>query len=132
MKDALLSITKSLPNAAANNNTNGIDLGRAADVRDNLWRLGYLLVTVPALSDHTNTSVTNLLTLQDSADNSTFANTAPQIQVQVTGVASTGSVATMFKVPLPPGVRRYIRFNQSVPTNGGTGSNASVAYDLVV
>jgi hypothetical protein len=135
--DALLRVTKALPNAAANNTTIGIDLNiqpsplSGGKEPSNKWRLTFARVNIPALSDHTNTSITNLITLQDSADNATFANTNPLVQVQLVGVASTGSVAVIRKVPLPPEVRRYIRFRQDVPTNGGTGTNATVTYDLV-
>lgn len=134
MKDALLNLVKALPNAAANNNTASLDLTvstSAGTGRPNEWRKGFIQVDVPALSDHTNTSVNNLITLQDSADNGNWSNTSPLIQIAVPGVASTGSVAASIKVPLPPGVRRYIRFNQVVPANGGIGNNANVNYDLV-
>ena len=133
MKDSALTLTKALPNAAANNNTNALDLNpEATGFLTNQWRQGYVAVTIPALSDHTNTSVSNLFTLQDSTDNSNFANTNPLVQVSVVGVASTGSAAVVPKVPLTPGIRRYVRFNQNVPTNGGTGSNAVITYELVV
>jgi hypothetical protein len=135
MKDALLKVTKALPNAAANNDTDSIDLKRAVTptgIKSEEWRLGYIEITWPALSDHTDTSKTNLITLHDSADDSSFAVTSPLIQLQVPGVASTGSVAATVKVPLPPDVKRYIRFNQLVPSGGGTGSNATVTYNLVV
>lgn len=136
-KDALLSVSKTLPNAAANNATIGIDLNidpanlTTGKSQSNKWRLLYAEANIPALSDHTNTSITNLIVLQDSADNATFANTNPSVIVSLVGVASTGSVAVKRKLPLPPEVRRYIRFQQFVPTNGGTGSNATVYYDLV-
>ena len=133
MKDAQLSIAgKALPNTGANNNTNALDFNPELNgFFTNEWRLGYLLVTFPALSDHTNTSVTNTITLQDSADNSNFANTQPVVQVAVPGVASTGSALARVKVPLPPTVRRYVRFNQNIPANGGNGNNATVTYDFV-
>lgn len=137
MKDANFNLNLALPNAAANNNTNGLDLNiipapsTAGKGHSNKWRLFYMEVDVPALSDHTNTSVTNTLTLQDSADNSNFANTNPLVQVTVPGVASTGSPAATVLLAVPPRTRRYIRFNQNVPTGGGTGNNAAVNYDLV-
>jgi hypothetical protein len=137
MKDANFNLTKALPNAAANNNTAGLDLNIIPGVNttgkthSNKWRLAYFEVDVPALSDHTNTSVNNTISLQDSADNSNFANTQPLVQIVVPGVASTGSAALTARVPLPPLTRRYIRFNQNVPANGGIGNNATVNYDLV-
>lgn len=131
MKDAALSFTKALPNTGANNNTGSIDLvPEAAGFLTNQWRLGYIQVSVPALTDHTNTSVTNTLTLQDSADNGNWANTNPLVQITIVGVAN-GPAATTYKVPMPPGVRRYVRFNQNIPANGGNGNNGTVNYDLI-
>jgi hypothetical protein len=133
VKDSAFSLSQALPNANSNNNTAALDLNpEASGFLTNQWRLGYFEVAVPALSDHTNTSVTNRLALQDSADGSNYANVDPQTEIQVVGVASTGSVARTVKVAIPPGVRRYVRFNQTVPTNGGIANNAAVTYKLVV
>ena len=131
MKDASLKVTKALPNANAANQTGTIDLNVLAP-NSNQWRHGYVLITVPALADHTDTTKTNTFTLQDSADDSSYADTAPAILARVAGVASTGSPVKTFKVPLPPDVRRYLQFTQSIPTGGGTGSNAVVSYELVL
>lgn len=129
MKDATYNLVKALPNAAANNNTTSIDLG--LDPGSNVWQRARIQVDFPALSDHTNTSVTNLITLQTSTDNSTWANTVPLIQLGVVGVASTGSAAVSVQFPLPPNMSRYARFNQNVPANGGIGGNANVNYDVL-
>ena len=130
MKDASKQVTKALPNASANNNTNTIDLGVERPF-DSKFRLAYVLVSVPALTDHVDSTKSDTFVMQDSADDSSYANTNPAITCSVPGVASTGSLATTFKVPLPPGVRRYVQFTQTVPSGGGTGSNATVTYDLV-
>jgi hypothetical protein len=137
VKDAIYSLTKALPNAAANNDTNVIDLGIDAapnaggQTKSNKWRLLYVEIDVPALSDHTDSTKSNTFTLFTSASNAVGAQTNPLIQASVAGVASTGSPATTLRVPLPPGVLRYISFRQAVPSGGGTGSNATVTYDLV-
>ena len=130
MKDASKTVTKALPNAAAGNQTTTIDLGVELPF-DNKFRLGYVAVSVPALTDHTDTSKTNTIVLQESADDSSYADTNPLIEIKVPGVAATGSLATVFKVPLPPGVKRYIQFTQTVPSGSGTGTNATVTYALV-
>lgn len=133
MKDAALTLTKALPNAAANNNSAALDLNpEAAGFLTNQWRIGYFAITMPALASHTNTSTNITLKLQDSVDNSNFADTDPVIQAVTTGVASTGSVARTVKMPLPPGVRRYVRFNQTADANSNTGPNSNIVYDLVV
>jgi hypothetical protein len=134
MIDSIVSLA--LPNANANNNTANTLIatdgyGQTEPPFDNKWRLAYINVQVPALADNTNTSVTTLLTLQHSSDGANFANTQPLVQVQIPGVASTGSAAFNTYVPLVPGIKPYIRFNQLVPTNGTSG-NAVVNYALVV
>lgn len=131
MKDSKFNLQQALPNAAANNNTGVWDLGIEPG-NSNKYRLAQISVDVPALSDHTNTSVTNTLTLQTSSDNSNWANAIPLVQIGIVGVGTTGSAASNVQVPLPPKVSRYVRFNQNVPTNGGTGTNAVVNYDLVI
>jgi hypothetical protein len=132
LKDAKFSLSKALPNANANNNTSTIDLNGSGSFTEQ-WRLGYISVAIPALSDHTNTSVTNLITLKHSDEAAAnFADSDPLIQIKVVGVASTGSAAKTVKVPLPPAVKRYVQFNQLVPTNGGIENNAAVTYDLIV
>ena len=137
MKDAIYSLTKALPNASANNDTNVIDLNIDAapnaggQSKSNKWRLAYVEIDVPALGDHTDPTKSNTFTLYHSATNAVGAVTNPLIQASVPGVASSGSAATTLRVPLPPGVLRYISFRQAVPSGGGTGSNATVTYDLV-
>lgn len=69
-------------------------------------------------------AATVVMALQDSADNSAFADVLTTIAVPV---ASLVAGAT-FYLPLPPGLRRYIRGNYTVATGPlQTGAfNASV------
>ena len=126
MKDASKKVTKALPNAAAANQTDTIDLGTERPF-DNKQRLGHIEISVPALADHTDSSKVNTLTLQESSDDSAYANTNPLIQARVTGVTSTGSVAVTFKVPLLAGMKRYVQFTQTVPSGSGSGTNATAS-----
>jgi hypothetical protein len=130
MKDASKKVTKALPNAAASNQTDTIDLGTERPF-DNKQRLAHVEISVPALTDHTDSSKTNLFVLQESSDDSSYADTNPMIECKLVGVTTSGSAATTFKVPLPPGVKRYIQFTQTVPSGSGTGTNATVTYALV-
>ena len=131
MKDATISVSRALPNANASNTSGVIDTG--AEFPASTWRNAFILVTVPPLSDHTDTTKTNTITMQSSAaSGSGFANVSPQIQAQLVGVASTGTPQTTYKFPIPPGCLRYIQFVQAVPTGGGIGSNAIVTYEPVV
>ena len=130
MKDASLHVEKYLPAAAATNYSASIDLNVATAFADD-WRKGYLKVKVPALANHTDSTKIILLDLQDSADDSSFANTAPLIECKIAGVASTGSVAVTFKVPIPPGIRRYIRIFATVPSGDGDNTGGLIETDWV-
>lgn len=121
-------MVKALPNAAANNTTDYIDTQSA---NGNAALEGcHLIIDVPALSDHTDTTKTNLFTLLHSATTTVTAAFSPLIEAQLPGVTTTGSVATQFKFRLPPNCNRYIAVKQTVPSGGGTGSNANVTYRL--
>ena len=123
LRDASMASTRTLPNANATNYSSSIDLG--AVLPQDICISMQIEVQIPALTDHTNTSITNTFTLQDSADNVTFANVNPLIQFGLTGVATTGTAATAGVLPIPANVRRYARVACNVPTSGGTGSNAT-------
>lgn len=125
LKDAELQARKYLPAAGATNYSDAFDLGPDADSR-----VMAIQVQVPALANHVDTSKTITLTLQESADNVTFTDVAPLHQCQVAGVVSTGSAAAEFWLHAPPGVKRYIRFAQAVPSGDGDNTGGEVAYDL--
>lgn len=132
MKDAQTSFVNALPNAAANANSNVLDLDpEAAGFLTNQWRLGYVAIGLPALPGHSNTSSNITVKLQDSADNGNWADTQPVIQVVLPGVAN-GTAALTTKVPFNPAVRRYVRFQMSATANANTGPNSNTTFDLVV
>ena len=60
-------------------------------------------------------------TLQDSADNSTFADVDPKVSTASTA-STTTSVAKTVELPIPPNTRRYIRVNQATTDMGGAGT----------
>ncbi len=129
LKDANLHVEKYLPAAAATNYSDSIDLGSTSpgqSVESNEFR-----VTVPALANHTDNTKTILITLQDSANDSSFADVAPLHQVQEVGVATTGSAAATYRLRLPSTIRRYVRFSQVVPSGAGDNTAGLVEYDLL-
>ncbi len=131
MKDALLSFTKALPNAGANNASDVIDLLQA--VPEIVHRQGYLEVAIPAMANHTNTSANVTFELQDSTVNTSanFANTSPLLRITVPGVASTGSAASTVKVPFLPDQKRYVRILQTATANATT-NNLEATYAVVI
>jgi hypothetical protein len=129
LKDANLHLEKYLPAAAATNYSDSLDLGSASpgmSVEDTELR-----VTIPALPNNTDSSKTTTLTLQDSADDSSFADVDPLHQIQIAGVASTGSAAATKRLRLPSTIRRYVRFAQAVPSGAGDNTAGLVEYDLL-
>lgn len=119
LKDAELIVTTALPAAAANNNSVAIDLGYG--VPENVQ----FELTVPATPSLVDAK-TIIYTIQDSADNSSFAAIASLATVTSTGAASAGAAAVSHTVALPPSVRRYVRVNAAVLTAGG--DNTAVSY----
>ena len=117
IKDANLIKTLALPAAGATAYTASVDLAvtspgeavRAFDVQ----------VTVDATTTLVNTK-TCTITLQDSADNSSFADITGTGTMVVTGTSGNVSALTSFQVTLPVGVRRYIRASATIPGDGGT------------
>lgn len=128
MKDAALQATKYLPAAAATNYSDSFDFGATGYTPDNAG----IEIEFPASANHVSGSHTVLITLQDSADNSSFTNVSPLIQLQVVGVVSTGSSAVTKRIRLPDGVRQYVRFSQVVPSGDGDLTGDLVTYSVVV
>ena len=129
LKDAKFILTKVLPAANANNNSDVIDLEAASGDPDP--GMFDVEVSVPALANHTDSTKTITIQVYDSADNSSFAEIAPRIECRIPGVASTGSLAKTFTFRLPPEVRRYLRFNQAVPSGDGDNTASSITYSLL-
>jgi hypothetical protein len=129
LRDANFYATKAFPAAAATNYSDSFDLGAVSGGIDS--RLFAVELVIPALAAHTDTTKTILITLQDSADNSSFAAVAPLHQAQIVGVATTGSAAVTYIIRVPPSIRRYIRFDQTNPSGGPAVTASSVAYSLL-
>jgi len=129
--DATFRQTLTNAPAAGTNYSAVIDLGTASTSQ--MWRLGYVKLSVPALPNAVTTATNMSFTLQTSSDNSTWANTVPLIQANLAGVASTGTGATNFYLPLPPVmVKRYIRIAQGAPSTVGDNTAKTNTIQLVV
>ena len=127
-RDAALTTTKACPAAAANHNTATLDLqsttaGAFADSVE-------VEIAIPALpslaADKTLT-----VKLQDSADNTTFADIAELASFVVTGVSTTGSAAKTVAVRLPSSAKRYLQANLAVAASGGDNTAKSVTVSLL-
>jgi len=126
IQDAELNVSKALPAADANNTTDSIDLG-AATPWPTTETIGVDL-SVPATPDLVEAK-TITFTLEESADNSSFAAIAELATLVVTGAAlAAGGPAATRTIYLPPSVKRYVRAKAAVLADGG--DNTGVSYSL--
>ena len=127
--DASLTITNAFPaqNTTAAS-TGSIDLGI---VSPNLAGTDSdVVLTLPATT--TATGQTFTFTIQDSADNVTFAATGPiaRLAAAVITGASNATAAATFTWRLPPGIKQYIKV--SVTASATTGNQTALNYTLNV
>lgn len=128
VRDAALKVTKACPAAGANHNTDTIDLGctnPGAAVES--FEVEIAIPALPSLAADKTLTVK----LQDSADNSTFADIKQLASVVVTGVSTDGSAAKTQAVRLPSDVKRYLQANLSVAGSGGDNTAKSVVVSLL-
>jgi hypothetical protein len=118
-----------LPVAANTVNTNSLDLIQATPYPTTQY------VIAQVLTGASNASANNKninVVLQDSADNSNFANIALLAAPLLTVTDNTGNTpAGAANVLLPPGVRRYVRAQAVGEANGGNASNANLTFQLL-
>lgn len=124
LRDAALVLTKQLPNNT-NNTSDTIDIGSGPFNPEEIT----IEVSVPAIAAHTTTNNLQIQLYHGDATNS-LAVTTPLIEVDVVGVGSTGSVATVKRFKLPPGTKRYIAFH-NIATSDDC-SAVSATYTLLV
>jgi len=111
-----LQKTTALPAAAATANGASINLetdtlGPFADDIEATISID----AVPNLVD----AKTIIVTVQDSADNSSFAAIAGVGTLTVTGASGTGAAAAVQRFKFPPATRQYVRASAAVLTAGG-------------
>lgn len=128
IRDTNLLVTKALPAAAATNYTNAIDLGdKAPGLKLDDWQLEVAIPALPSLVD----AKTYIATLQDSADNVTFADIAPLSPITLLGAGGVGAAAKTQLFPLPKDLRRYVRVKSVVLAAGGDNTAISVTLSAV-
>lgn len=128
-KDAQKIVTLALPAANANANSDSIDLEAVAPgATAEAIELEVALPATPSLADDKDITIH----LEDSADDSTFADIASLASIVDTGVATSQGGAGVTRVyKLPPDVRRYIRINAAVEDAGGDNTGVSVTVSLL-
>ena len=132
--DANYKVTTALPaSASATVNGTSLDLGDAiSGVPYVTTETVNLQVLAPALSTTIAPDTrTMTYTVQDSADNSSFAaigTLAAQVQ---TGAGGVGAAATTYTFKLPPNTRRYIRLSIASGASTTDASALSATTQLV-
>jgi hypothetical protein len=137
-RDAALHLEAFFPVSGGNVQVNALDVSVSLTGFSSTWAHGYLRVSWPALPNNTDPTKVITISLQDSADNgATFQSGAaiyaggvqPVIQVQIPGVAGTGSDAGFANLPLCPDGRGPIGLQASVPAGVGDCSQAMFTGD---
>lgn len=130
MKDTLLKQTKALPASDGTVVTTAIDLmnGTNGDFLGDVDCIATapVLTTTELPDDDTAT-----YKLEDSADNSTFADLQTGVITQ-TGADSSGAAAATATVRLPKDVSRYVRLSVTTAGTSGDCSGKSMTLELAV
>jgi hypothetical protein len=127
--DANKQVTKAFPAAGANHNSPTIDLGHTPT---GIPPVGSeLIVSIPAMAAHSDGAKNYIIKLQDSADDSSYADVDPKISITVIGIVSTGTPAKEVRFPIPSTCRRYVQLNLAVDSAGPTLTGTSVTISAV-
>lgn len=127
IKDKGKQVVKACPAAAANHNTATIDMeqvlgGQLEEIE--------VEISVPATTALVATK-TLTIKLQDSADDSSYADIVGLSSLVITGVTGNGSAATSRVVRLPRIARRYLQANIAVESAGGDITDTDVTVSLL-
>lgn len=125
--DASKVVVKSLPAAAANHNTDPIDLEQEfGGLLENI-AFEIKIPALPALVE----AKTLTVQVMDSADGLSFAPVDPNIRKVITGGVGNGAAAWKGRFRLPPGARRYVALNLAVETGGGNNTGVSATLGML-
>ena len=126
-QDLLLTVSRALPAQNTNANSSVIDLGTA--LPDIALESVDLVISVPATTCATGQTIT--FTIQDSADNSSFAAIARLATLVLTGASNATAATGEIRYRLPSNTRRYLRVNiaMSATTGDQTAITAAIRLD---
>lgn len=129
LKDANLTATAALPNAANQVNTNVLDLGMATPYA--IIEHVQLLVVSTAGNGANSKNIS--FAIHESSDNGNWANIAGLATPigLATDNAGGGYPAASFRLSLPPSTKRYLRASATGEANGGNASNGSFTVSVV-
>jgi len=126
LRDLLLDVSRALPAQNNNGNSTAIDLKQV--LPDSLPEHFEFQISVPATTTATGQTIT--ITIQDSADNSTFA-TVEQLEPLLLTGASNVTALTTRNFRLPSDVKRYVRVNIAMSATTGDQTAITAGIRLV-
>lgn len=127
-KDRNTNVEKAHPAANASASTDAIDLGvNRAGVNLDEIDVRIYSEAVPNLAD----TKTATLTVEDSADNSSFSPIAGLSTLVQTGASSAGAAAATRTIKLPPSTRRYVRVTSAIVADGGNNTAKKFGMDFL-
>ena len=126
-KDASLTTNVALPNAANVKNTAGVDLGQTTPYP--ITESFHVKLSTSIATGANNKNIT--IKVQDSADNTTFANIAELGSLVVTDNNAAGFPVGTLTVSLPPDTARYIRAQATGEANGGNAADGTLTVELL-
>jgi hypothetical protein len=121
-----LIVSVALPNAGNTVNTNGIDLGETRPCLPGEQYQVKISTTAGTAANNKNITIV----VQDSADNSTFANIAT-LGSTLINEGSSSYAATTAYYSLPSITRRYVRASASGEADGGNAADGTLTLSLV-
>lgn len=127
LTDESLTKNVTLPSGATTKNTTAIDLGQTTPFP--VTEAFHVKLTSSTATGANNKNIT--IKVQDSADNSTFANIAAIGSLTVTDANGAGYSAGSLTVSLPPTTRRYIRGQATGEANGGNAADGTLTVTLL-
>tara|TARA_R110000772_G_scaffold83288_2_gene176116 strand:+ start:9588 stop:9983 length:396 start_codon:yes stop_codon:yes gene_type:complete len=127
IQDALLTESIAVAAAGASSSTASFNLGGADDAVTEVVDLQIDLPVLPALVD----TETVTLTVEDSADNSSFAALAPLATLIATGTLTPGSAAALTRKVKLLGARQYVRVTGAVSATAGDNTGVSFTAKIL-
>lgn len=126
LKDTELTRTLALPAAGASASSESIDLSATTQAESHFE----VEIAVPALANLAEAKKLTV-TLEDSADDASFAPIAGLAPLEVTGGAGGGATAASLRVRLPNSTRRHLRATADVEAVGGDSTADSLTLGLI-
>lgn len=126
-RDAAFSTKFNVPAAAGSGSSASFDLGQR--IGGEIEQVDAEIV-IPALTALVDTKKVSI-TVQDSPDDSSWANIDPQISTSVVGANTPGADAKTVRFRFPPQTRRYVRLAVAVDSGAGDNTAEKIGFNLL-